>query len=132
MAIRNVPPTGSYDGADNSAKRHDNARDGSFAAVYEQARRAALNDNASQDNNARAKKNADNRRYIENLHEKVDTLRGELLVRVIQQAGRTNTGEDLTPVGNDLNRLSNRLDGLRQKLRQEESRLSGKLFDETV
>lgn len=130
MAVRTVPPTGSYDGADNSANQR-RERDGGFAAVYEQARRAALNDNATRDNNSREQKAAQNRKYIENLHEKVDTLRGELLVRVIQQS-RNGSRDEFAENRSDVNRLTSRLDGLRKKLQQEEARLSGKLFDETV
>lgn len=132
MAVKSVPPTGSYDAADNSAQRHNKPRDGGFAAVYEQARRAAENDNTGQNNpGAREQQTAQNRKYIEKLHEKVDTLRGEILVRVIQHAG-TKSRADFVGQRADVSRLTNRLESMRERLRQEEVRLSGKLFDETV
>lgn len=133
MAVRNVPPTESYAGSGNATTRKR-----SFAALYEQARRAAGNDNPDQDNGAPAQDNGrqtanrevrteQNRKYIDNLHERVDTLRGEILVRVIQ-SGQAQ-GPEATQLTGDVARLSNRLNSLRQKLQDEESRLSGKLVD---
>ncbi len=142
MAVRNVPPTSSYNGT-NTAGRQSR----SFAALYEQARKASINDNGAFDdatgnggNNARSR-NAEraaqaaqandaerNRRYIDDLHENVDTLRGEILVRVIN-AGNPQRSEDTEVVARDISRLSTRLDSLRKKLQQEEVHLSGKLID---
>jgi hypothetical protein len=129
MAVRNVPPTNSYNGAGTATRQ----RDRSFAALYEQARRASTNDNANDnpDDEAPAEAKAEqNRKYIDNLHEHVDTLRGEILVRVIQ-SGQAQ-GNDAVKATGDISRLSNRLNTLRQKLQQEETRLSGKLIDVEV
>lgn len=125
MAVRNVPPTESYNAPGTSTGR----RDRSFATLYEQARRAAANDSgARNDEAAQAAVEAatdQNRKYIATLHDRMDTLRGELIVRVIQ-AGQ---GDHPLQVTSDVSRLSNRLDSLRRKLETEEVRLSGKLID---
>jgi len=123
MAIRPVPPATS-DTPGNAVKR-----DRSFAALYQQARRAAANDAGEQNEQDILDQNK-NRRALEELHERVDTIRGELLVRVIQSA--QGPREQANLYTGDINRLSNRLDTLRQKLQSEEARLSGKLFDQTI
>lgn len=127
MAVRNVPPTNSYNDAGTATGR----RERSFAALYQQARRAAANDDAErQADLAQAETERErNRRRIETLRERVDTMRGEILVRVIQ-AGRAQGGIE-NPAA-DIDRLSTRLNGLRQKLQTEETRLSGKLIDVNV
>ena len=122
MAIRPVPPANS-DTPGNALRRREER---SFAALYEQARRAAANDAGEE----RQQKQEQNRKALEELHERVDTVRGELLVRVIQSAQGPRESANLYT--GDISRLSNRLDTLRQKLNQEETRLSGKLFDETI
>lgn len=122
MAIQIVPPATARDGASNQTRR-----DRSFAAVYENARKAATNDNPESDRDrAQAEKN---KTYIDNLHENVDTLRGELLVRVIQSSANIR---DTQNVPADISRLSGRLDKLRDKLKSEEERLSGTLVDVTI
>ncbi len=126
MAVRSVPPTDRYEASGNATSR----RERSFAALYEQARRAAANDDAEKRDAAIEADKEQNRRYIETLHERVDTLRGEILVRVIQ-AGQADTRETARAT-NDISRLSNRLDGLRKKLHSEEARLSGKLIDVNI
>jgi predicted nuclease with TOPRIM domain len=123
MAIRPVPPTGSD--SPGTAVR----RDRSFAALYEQARRAAANDTGEQDREE-AREQSRNRRTLEELHERVDTVRGELLVRVIQSA--QSPREQVGRYTGDISRLASRLDTLREKLKSEENRLSGKVFDQTV
>jgi tetrahydromethanopterin S-methyltransferase subunit G len=125
MAIRTVPPTNGYESAGNTDRRKEQR---SFAALYEQARRASGNDNAT--NTFPPAETEQNRRYIDNLHERVDTLRGELLVRIIQ-SGRT-APQPVEGSTSEITRLSTRLDSLRKKLQEEEARLSGKLFDTEV
>lgn len=141
MAVRNVPPVNGYDAP---ATRQRPAQR-NFAELYRQARNAQVNDNggnngrgntgrnaandASTANAAetRIEENEENRKYIEGLHERVDTLRGELLVRVIQSGAAPR--EQARTLTGDISRLSQRLDKLREKLEQEENRLSGKLYD---
>lgn len=113
-------------------------RERSFAELYRQARAAQGNDNGSQAAAIEQTENFEaeletrrNREYIANLHDRVDTLRGEILARVI-----TSAGEDKDPnrdnLGRDVSRLNNRLQSLRNKLNEEENRLSGHLLDVTV
>lgn len=123
MAIRPVPPANS-DTPGNAVKR-----DRTFATLYEQARRAAANDESGR-SDEESRKQQQNQKTLEELHERVDTLRGELLVRVIQSAQAPR--EQASRYTGDISRLSSRLDTLRQKLQSEEERLSGKVFDETV
>lgn len=130
MAVQGIPSVGNYNAGNNAAPRREQGR--SFADLYQQALKARTNDNAVETQPARqdARSN-ENQKYIENLHERVDTLRGEILARVIQTA-QAPAKADPVKVTEDITRLSVRLDKLRQKLETEEVRLSGKLIDINV
>ncbi|MBU6234865.1 MAG: hypothetical protein KGQ41_03385, partial [Alphaproteobacteria bacterium] len=84
MAIQDVPSLNGYSAANANYKREQQGR--GFAAVYEAVRKASINDNGSDTAPAQDPAALENRKYIENLHEHVDTLRGEILARVIQTA----------------------------------------------
>ncbi|MCB1538639.1 MAG: hypothetical protein H6865_03795 [Rhodospirillales bacterium] len=129
MALRSVPPTGSYTATGRKQRE--------FAALYEQARRHSGNDNGGNNRGGTnsgdrgghdADKAAEERQSLENLHNRVDTLRGEILVRVMQAAS-TDRYEDSARMTGEITRMSRSLDTLRKKLHQEEERLSGKLID---
>lgn len=131
MAIPSVPPATQY--STSGSQRRTEPR--SFADLYEQARRAQGNDNNTEQQEQaikndladREQRTETNRKYIDALHERVETLRGELLVRVIQSSGAPK--EEAQKLSEDISRLGGRLNGLRKKLHDEEQRLSGKLID---
>lgn len=130
MAVQGIPSVGNYNAGNNAAPRREQGR--SFADLYQQALKARTNDNAVETQPARQDaRSIENQKYIENLHERVDTLRGEILARVIQTA-QAPAKADPVKVTEDITRLSVRLDKLRQKLETEEVRLSGKLIDINV
>ncbi len=128
MPVQSVPSVGSYN-AGKAAPRREQAR--SFADLYQEALRQRTNDNGTAENAPQLDKKAvKNQKYIQDLHDGVDTLRGEILARVIQTASTPNA--DPRQVTDDITRLSVRLDKLRNKLETEEARLSGKLIDINV
>lgn len=102
----------------------------SFAELYRQARAAQANDSGSsvqtpEDELSVQQEANRNREFIAGLHDRVDTLRGEILARAIIGGQNKNPDE----VGKDISRLNTRLESLRSKLREEETRLSGHLLD---
>ena len=130
MAVQGIPSGGSYNAGNNAAPRREQGR--SFADLYQQALKARTNDNGPEAPTTRQNtQSIENQKYIETLHERVDTLRGEILARVIQTA-QAPAKADPVKVTEDITRLSVRLDKLKQKLGTEEARLSGKLVDINV
>lgn len=127
--VQGISPRGSYNANTDGAPRRD-AGTRSFADLYQQALKARINDNNAA-TPAIDPKAVENQKYIEALHERVDTLRGEILARVIQTA-QAPAKADPVKVTEDITRLSVRLDKLKNKLETEEARLSGKLVDINV
>lgn len=127
--VQGISPRGNYNAGTDGAPRRD-AGSRSFADLYQQALKARINDNQAAEP-AIDPKAVENQKYIENLHERVDTLRGEILARVIQTA-QAPAKVDPVQVTEDITRLSVRLDKLKNKLETEEVRLSGKLIDINV
>ncbi|HEY8963810.1 MAG TPA: hypothetical protein VIN59_05025 [Alphaproteobacteria bacterium] len=126
MAIQGVPTTTEY--AASLTKRER-----SFAELYRQARQAQVNDNQGQSEAEALESETETRRnrdYIAGLHDRVDTLRGEILARVISAGAPSD--ESRQNLGQDVSRLNARLETLRSKLHQEEERLSGHLLDINV
>lgn len=129
MALRTIPPVGEQQGYSSSANRRPN-NGKSFAALYEATKKAAGNDNAGQNNPGKQENQGNSeakRAQIEDLHSRVNNLRGEITSRV----GRVQhvAPDDAWRLTNDISRLSNRLEQLRSKLKTEEERLSGKIVD---
>lgn len=124
MTVKDISSIGNYN-PQGSENRRDRGKE-SFAQVYESIRRASTNDNPSKSGTSRTQP-SENLKYITNLHDTVDTLRGEILARVIETARISPSNPEA--VSKDINRLSSRLDVLKQKLADEEKRLSGTLLD---
>ena len=131
MAVQNIPSTNEY----ATSLR----RERSFAELYRQARQAQANDSfsgsstsapANDEPQEDTQETRRNRAYIADLHDRVDTLRGEILARVITAGAPNDDGRK--NLGQDVSRLNNRLETLRNKLHEEEARLSGHLLDLTV
>lgn len=132
MAVQGIPSFNGYNANSGGTQRREQGGR-SFADLYQQALKARTNDNTSQPASTPVidPKAIENQKYIENLHERVDTLRGEILARVIQTA-QAPAKADPVQVTEDITRLSVRLDKLKNKLESEEVRLSGKLVDINV
>ncbi|NBX67209.1 MAG: hypothetical protein EBQ96_09460 [Proteobacteria bacterium] len=129
MALQGITSVGSNNASGNGAPRREQGGR-SFADLYQQALKARTNDNSPSAPSVDPKA-VENQKYIETLHERVDTLRGEILARVIQTA-QAPAKVDPVKVTEDITRLSVRLDKLKSKLETEEARLSGKLIDINV
>jgi len=126
MAVQNISSANEY----ATSLR----RERSFAELYRQARQAQANDGfnativpANDEPREETVETRRNRAYIAELHDRVDTLRGEILARVITSG--TPNDEGRKSLGQDVSRLNNRLESLRNKLHEEEQRLSGHLLD---
>jgi len=126
MAVQNISSATQYPSSGSSTSRQQR----SFADLYRQAREASINDNGTNNPEADQQETRRNREYIEGLHNRVDTLRGEILARVI--TARVDEPDAPDQLAGDITRLSTRLETLRNKLRNEEERLSGTLVDVTI
>ena len=125
MAVQSIPSATEYTTL--------NKRERSFAELYRQARAAQVNDNGGNtaaEDAAQETETRRNRDYIAGLHDRVDSLRGEILARVIRAGSNGEPSRE--NLGQDVSRLNTRLESLRNKLREEEERLSGHLLDVTV
>ena len=142
MTVQTISQSGARTGFAGTSTQPAKARAESegkgFQALYQDLARVQANQSGAVAGASSSKAatgiKTENLRYIQSLHENVDSLRGEILARVIKtaQSARTSPAGDVQKATDDISRMSLKLETMRQKLQDEQNRLSGTLVNITV